>query len=87
MCNPLKLYGDVGLCNGFHAVDRGSNPLGDAKFGYHKERQGTKNLGVLAFPGEIVIPTSTRIRGYPKVIQVFFWVSRCGMQADTQIIL
>ena len=30
MCNSLKLYGDVGLCNGFHAVDRGSNPLGDA---------------------------------------------------------
>ena len=26
----------------FHAVDRGSNPLGDAKFGYYKERQGTK---------------------------------------------
>ena len=31
MCNPLKLYGDVGLCNGFHAVNSGSNPLGDAK--------------------------------------------------------
>ena len=30
MCNPLKLYGDVGLCNGFHAVNSGSNPLGDA---------------------------------------------------------
>ena len=31
MCNPLKLYGDAGLQHGFHAVDRGSNPLGDAK--------------------------------------------------------
>ena len=30
ICNPLKLYGDAGLCNGFHAVNSGSNPLGDA---------------------------------------------------------
>ena len=83
----MILLAACGLHDGFHAVDRGSNPLGDAKFGYHKERQGTKSLGVLAFPGEIVIPTSRRIRRYPKVIQVFFWVSRCGMQADTQISL
>ena len=26
----LNLFGDVGLQTGFHAVDRGSNPLGDA---------------------------------------------------------
>ena len=49
MCNPLKLYGDVGLCNGFHAVNSGSNPLGDAKFRYKEECQGPKDLGILCF--------------------------------------
>ncbi len=49
MYNPLKLYGDAGLCNGFHAVNGGSNPPGDAKFGYYKERQGTKTLAFLLF--------------------------------------
>ena len=33
----------------FHAVDRGSNPLGDAKFGYKEECQGLKHLGILCF--------------------------------------
>ena len=49
MCNPLKLYGDVGLCNGFHAVNSGSNPLGDAKFRYKEECQSPKDLGILCF--------------------------------------
>ena len=71
----------------FHAVDRGSNPLGDAKFGYHKERQGTKNLGVLAFPGGIKIPRSIQIQGDPRVILVFFRVSSCGMQNDTRFLM
>lgn len=39
-----------------------------------------KNLGVLAFPDEIVIPASTRIWGYPRGIQVFFRASSCGME-------
>ena len=46
-----------------------------------------KNLGVLAFPGEIVIPTSTRIRGYPRGIQVFFRVSSCGMENYTRFLM
>ena len=33
----------------FHAVDRGSNPLGDAKFRYKEECQGPKDLGILCF--------------------------------------
>jgi hypothetical protein len=46
-----------------------------------------KNLGVVAFPGEIVIPTSTRIRGYPRGIQVFFRVSSCGMENYTRFLM
>ncbi len=33
----------------FHAVNRGSNPLGDAKFRYNEECQSPKDLGILYF--------------------------------------
>ena len=33
----------------FHAVNSGSNPLGDAKFRYNEECQGPKDLGILCF--------------------------------------
>ena len=33
----------------FHAVNSGSNPLGDAKFRYKEECQGPKDLGILCF--------------------------------------
>ena len=42
LVQSLEISGGKRRSNGFHAVDRGSNPLGDAKFGYYKERQGTK---------------------------------------------
>ena len=33
----------------FHAVDRGSNPLGDAKIRYNKGYQCAKHIGILSF--------------------------------------
>ena len=33
----------------FHAVDRGSNPLGDAKIRYDKGYQCAKHIGILSF--------------------------------------
>ena len=46
---------------------------GDAKFGYHKERQGTKNLAVLAFSSLVVIPRPSQIQGHPKTFPGFLW--------------
>lgn len=37
------------MSNGFHAVNGGSNPPGDAKFRYNQECQGVKSLGILCF--------------------------------------
>ena len=40
----------------FHAVNRGSNPLDDAKFGYKEECQGVKSLGIPCFNAPIRFP-------------------------------
>ncbi len=40
----------------FHAVNRGSNPLEDAKFGYNRECQGVKSLGIPCFNAPIRFP-------------------------------
>ena len=37
----------------FHAVNSGSNPAGDAKFGYHQERKGKKTLAFLVFRAKL----------------------------------
>ena len=48
-CNLLKSKTGRRMTTAFHAVDRGSNPLGDAKFGYKEECQSPKDLGILCF--------------------------------------
>ena len=47
--NIAKLLNSLVEAMPFHAVDRGSNPLGDAKFRHKEECQGPKDLGILYF--------------------------------------
>ncbi len=53
---PLKFNGGKREAGAFHAVNRGSNPLGDAKFRYKYVCQGVKSLGILYFFSPVVFP-------------------------------
>ena len=48
-CNLLKSKTGRRMTAPFHAVDRGSNPLGDAKIRYNKGYQCAKHIGILSF--------------------------------------
>ena len=48
-CNLLKSKTGRRMTASFHAVDRGSNPLGDAKIRYDKGYQCAKHIGILSF--------------------------------------
>ena len=48
-CNLLKSKTGRRMTASFHAVDRGSNPLGDAKIRYNKGYQCAKHIGILSF--------------------------------------
>ena len=48
-CNLLKSKTGRRMTASFHAVDRGSNPLGDAKIRYNEGYRCAKHIGILSF--------------------------------------
>ena len=56
----------------FHAVNSGSNPLGDAKIGYKKGYQCAKHIGILSFFVSIGFPV---VLIYPVASKSFRGIS------------
>ena len=75
----------------FHAVDRGSNPLGDARIRYNKGYQCAKHIGILSFfvstgfPVVHVCPVASN--AYKGISEGRFILQKRGILTDNKAVL
>ena len=89
--NIPKLLNSLVEAMPFHAVDRGSNPLGDARIRYNKGYQCAKHIGILSFfvstgfPVVHVCPVASN--AYKGISEGRFILQKRGILTDNKAVL